>query len=181
MSRAVLGVACLAACAGCSAPAAHTTFLRSVDVVDMTDRMAESLAGDEVIGRRTAESERWVVSLDRVSNQTNQIIPSREKWLYMARLRSLLAESEFARRHNIVWVVPPEQWPASGGELDEAGSRLTPTHVLAARFNTLTNTSAAGRSDMYVCSYQLTDLASGRLVWEDWWEVKRVASGLTYD
>lgn len=166
---------------GCSAPAARTTFLGSVDLVDMTDRMAESFTGDPVIGRRTEASETWVVSLDRVVNHTNQIIPSREKWLYTTRLRARLAATRFARQRNIIWVVPPEQWPAAAEENRSAERRTPPTHLLAAEFQTLTRTSAAGRSDTYVCAFQLTDIQDGRLVWEDLWEVKYAMSGLTWD
>ncbi len=166
---------------GCSAPAARTTFLRSVDLVDMTDQMARSFAADPVIGQRTPADDPWVVSIAPVANQTNQIIPSREKWLYVVRLRSLLARSDLAYRRHIVWVIPPEQWPPAADELADPELRTRPTHVLAAQFQTLTNTSGSGRSDMYVCSFQLTTPASGRLVWVDWWEVKRATSGLTYD
>ena len=183
MTRLIGALAVIASVAalGCSAPAARTTFLRSVDLVDMTDQMAQSFAADPVIGRRTPADDPWVVSIAPVANQTNQIIPAREKWLYVVRLRSLLARSDLAYRRHLVWVIPPEQWPLAGDELDDPGPRTRPTHVLAAEFQTLTNTSGAGRSDMYVCSFQLTNPATGRLVWEDWWEVKRATSGLTYD
>ena len=169
------------ACIGCSAPEVRTTFLDSVDLVDMTDRMAASFAGDAVIGRRTQASATWVVSIDRVVNHTNQIIPNREKWLYVTRMRALLSESQIGRRRNIVWVVPPERWPAAAGELKSTHRRLRPTHLLAAEFQTLTRTSAAGRSDTYVCAFQLTDIGDGRLVWEDLWEVKYAAQGLTWN
>ena len=167
-------------CVGCSAPEVRTTFLGSVDLVDMTDRMADSFAGDPVIGRRNEASETWVVSIDRVVNHTNQIIPVREKWLYTTRLRAKLVESDIARQRNIVWVVPPERWPAAAGVLESNHRRLRPTHLLAAEFQTLTRTSAAGRSDTYVCAFQLTDLGDGRLVWEDLWEVKYAVRGLTW-
>lgn len=166
---------------GCSAPAVRTTFLGNVDLVDMTDRMAESFAGDPVIGRRTGAGETWVVSIDRVVNHTNQIITTREKWLYTTRLRARLAESGLSRDRNIVWVVPPERWPIAAEEHEDPGPRLRPTHLLAAEFQTLTRTSAAGRSDTYVCAFQLTDIESGRLVWEDLWEVKYARRGLTWD
>ena len=185
MTPPVAALACLAVvvAAGCAPPAAHTTFLNDVDLVDMTDRMAQSFAADPVIGRRSESSDPWIISLDRVVNHTNQIIPSREKWLYVARLRLQLAASDVAGERSFVWVIPPERWPAAPDELpgDERGPRLRPTHLLGAEFQTLTNTSGAGRSDMYVCSFQLTEIAGGRLVWEDWWEVKRAVSGLTYD
>ncbi len=168
---------------GCSPPAVRTTFLGNVDLVDMTDRMAESFANDPVIGRRSDASERWVISIDRVANGTYQVMPPREKWLYVARMRALLDESDLSRRRNIVWVVPPERWPAAAGELDaqDVPGRLSPTHLLSAEFQTLTSTSAAGRSDMYVCAFQLTELEHGRLVWEDLWEIKYAARGVTWD
>ena len=168
-------------CVGCSAPEVRTTFLGSVDLVEMTDRMADSFADDPVIGRRSEASETWVVSIDRVVNHTNQIIPGREKWLYTTRMRALLAKSSIARRRNIVWIVPPERWPAAAGELESPHRRLTPTHLLAAEFQSLTLTSAAGRSDTYVCAFQLTDLGDGHLVWEDLWEVKYAVRGLTWN
>lgn len=178
-------LAVIVACAGaCSPPQARTPFLRSVDLVDMTDHVAQSFAGDPAIGARDGRQEAWVVSIDKVVNHTNQIIPQREKWLYVSRLRAMLAVSEIGRRHAIVWVVPPEHHVAAG-DLETGGpqgiDRLPPTHVLSAEFYTLTNTSRRGRSDMYLCSYQLTDLRDGRLVWEDAWEVKRAVSGVTYD
>ncbi len=182
-----MAIACamilLSTSAGCSPPAVRTTFLASVDLVDMTDRMALSFANDSVIGRRTDASERWVISIDRVANGTYQVMPAREKWLYTSRLRALLGESDLARRRNIVWVVPPERWPAAAGELGTADvpGRLRPTHLLSAEFQTLTSTSVAGRTDMYVCAFQLTELEYGRIVWEDLWEVKYAVRGVTWD
>jgi hypothetical protein len=169
--------------AGCSAPVPSTTFLSSVDLVDMTDRMAESFAADPDIAARGPHDDPWVVSLARVANQTNQIIPHREKWLYVGRLRGLLARSDVAARHALVWVVPPERWAHIAAELgpDDAGARLEPTHLLAAEFHALTVTSGRGRSDQYVCSFQLLDLSTGALVWHGSWEVKRAAEGRTYD
>ena len=176
MNRGAVGFAvvmmAVGTCAGCSPPTTRTTFLESVDLVDMTDSMAESFAGDPVISRRTQASGRWVISIDQVANRTYQLMPSREKWLYTTRLRALLAESGFADGRNIVWVIPPEGWPAAQQELrpEDRDPRLAPTHLLSAEFQTLTNTSARGRSDMYVCAFQLTELENGRLVWEDLWK-----------
>ncbi len=175
----------LLAAAGCAAPAARTTFLRSVDLIDMTDRMAQSFARDPVIGRRSPGEEPWVVSVYRVTNHTNQIIPDREKWLYVGRLRAMLARTDLTRQRRIIWVIPPERWPIVAEELglDEEpyGLRMPPTHLLTAEFYALTNTSAEGRSDTYMCSFQLLELKGGTIVWENAWEVKRAVSGLTYD
>ena|SRR5436190_5705699 len=171
--------------AGCGAPKANTTFLQSVDLVNMTDRMAESFAHDDIIGRRTPSDDPWVISIFRVVNHTNQVIPDREKWLYIARLRALLAQSNLAAQRHIIWIIPPERWPMVAEELgvskEPYGLRMNPTHQLTADFLALTNTSGKGRSDAYLCDYQLLDLRSGQIVWEDKWEVKRAISGKTYD
>jgi hypothetical protein len=184
--RAVALAILVMAAGGCmSAPLVRTTFLGSVDLVEMTDRMAESFASDPVLGTRSADDEAWVISVYRVVNHTNQIMPEREKWLYVGRLRALLAQSDVARRYRLVWVIPPERWPMVAEELGVAeepyGLRMDPTHLLSAEFNALTTTSGQGRSDTYVCSYQLTDIRGGEIVWEDTWEVKRAIKGLTYD
>jgi hypothetical protein len=171
---------------GCGAPPrARTTFLRSVDLVAMTDQMAQSFTGDEIIGARTPADDAWIISLYRIVNHTNQIIPEREKWLYVARLRALLQQSDVGDARRIIWIIPPERWTLVATELgvseEPYGLRLDPTHLLTATFNALTTTAGSGRSDTYFCSYELVDLGTGRIVWEDSWEVKRSVSGLTYD
>lgn len=171
----------LAACG--ASPHARTTFLNSVDLVDMTDRMAESFAADERMSARTSQSPPWVISMDRMHNYTNQIMPEDEKWLYLARLRAQLQQSEIVRRRNVIWVIPPERWPMVQRELGDAPLELrrTPTHELTAEFGALTNTSGKGRSDAYLCEYQLVDIQSGEMVWSGMWEVKRSVAGKTYD
>ncbi len=171
----------LAACGG--APKARTTFLNSVDLIEMTDRMAESFAGDQDMSARTPQSEQWIVSIARMQNLTNQVIPDRERWLYIARLRAQLQQSEIARRRNIIWIIPPERWPIVQAELGDMPLELRrkPTHELTAQFGALTATSGRGRSDVYLCEYQLIDLHDGRIVWSDKWEVKRSILGRTYD
>ena len=171
---------------GCSTPTTRTSFLRSVDLVEMTDSMSMKLAGDPVIQSRTPADDPWVISLNRVANKTNQIIRDGEKWLYVGRLRAMLAQSGIADDHALIWVIPPEQWERIRGEVGDLDGkpidRRAPTHQLTAEFFSLTNTEASsGRSDTYLCSYQLLDLVTGSIVWEDSWEVKRVTSGRTFD
>lgn len=166
-------------------PRIQTTFLQSVDLVDMTDRMAESFVRDPIISARTTSEERWVISISRVVNHTNQLIPDNQKWLYVGRLRASLAQTDVSKQRSLIWVIPPERWPIVARELgvseEPYGLRMNPTHQLTAEFHTLTNTSAMVRSDAYLCSYQLVDLRSGTITWEDSWEVKRVETGLSYD
>lgn len=170
---------------GCSPPKTQTTFLRSVDLVEMTDQMALSFAAAPVVAARSFDSPRWVISIDKITNHTNQIITENEKWAYIGRLRALLTQTRLSDVKNIAWIVPPERWPLIAAELrligEPADLRSRPTHVMTGEFGVITNTSGQGRSDSYVCSFQLVDLATGAMVWEDAWEVKRALTGTTYD
>lgn len=181
---AVLGVAAIAGgCAG--PPRTATTFLRSVDLQEMTDQMAASFAHADAMAQRDAGTdEPWVISIYRIANHTNQIIRDTEKWLYVERMRGLLAQSDVGRQRSIIWVYPAEQWRAIADEVDRSepeGLRMPPTYQLTGTFGALTLTSEAGRSDTYICTYELVDLESGHVIWEDWFEVKRAISGRTWD
>lgn len=185
-AAAIIAGAVVAGSGGCgAAPAPRTTFLRSVDLVDMTDHMSRSFAAHPVIAARAPADAPWLISISRVANHTNQIIPEGEKWAYVGRLRAKLAESDISRERSIIWIVPPERWPLISAEIGAVGEppelRTPPTHLLTAEFQALTNTSGRGRSDLYVCDYQLVDLATGSIVWEDAWDVKRSVTGTTYD
>jgi PBP1b-binding outer membrane lipoprotein LpoB len=181
----VLMVGCAVA-SGCAPPSTRTSFLNSVDLVDMTEQMSRSFARSPAIADRGPRTmPRWIISMSPVVNKTNQIISENQKWLYLGRLRMALTQSRLSDQHNLAWIVPPEHWAYIAKELGFYGEppelRTPPTHLLTAEFSALTNTSGQGRSDAYLCSYQLVDLATGGMVWEDAWEVKRAVIGTTYD
>ncbi len=158
---------------GCAAPRIQTTQLTSTDVVQMTDEMTASLTRDEFISTRSPSSEPWVFSIDRVRNLTEHPMSMNQRWATMARLRSRLAQTDFARERNIAWILPPDLWQQYAPDsYDPAAQRRLPTHSLHATFYSDTTSSLAGRSDAYLCAFTLTDLATGQIVWEDRFEVK---------
>ncbi|MFA7236453.1 MAG: hypothetical protein WC058_06285 [Phycisphaeraceae bacterium] len=163
--------------AGCGAPRIENVRLDSADLVAMTDRMAESLLGNPAIASRQADDEPWVITLDRVTNDTSDIIPEGEKRAYMARLRALLAQSPALNAHALKFVLPL----AHAQSLDEPNRRLTPTHALAATFHTADNYSRQARSAMYVCAFELLDLRSDQIIWEDRYELKRGVTRSEWD
>ncbi len=172
LSRILALVGLSIALGGCASPRIDTTRLTSTDIVKMTDEMTASLAGDEVIGERTENSDEWVVSIDRVRNLSEHPIPMRERWATMARLRSRLAQTDFARDRSIVWVLPPDLWQQYDAETYTSGTRRLPTHSLHATFYSDTISSLDMRSDSYLCAFTLTDLSTGLVIWEDSFEVK---------
>ncbi|MHB1156833.1 MAG: hypothetical protein ACYC26_08340 [Phycisphaerales bacterium] len=163
--------------ASCGAPRVENVRLDSADLTAMTDRMAESLLINPAIASRTANDEPWVITLDRVTNDTSDIIPEGEKWAYMARLRALLSRSPALNAHALRFVLPS----AHAQSLDEPGRRLTPTHALAATFYTADNYSRQARSAMYLCAFELLDLRSDKIIWEDRYELKRSVTRSEWD
>ena len=67
--------------------------------------------------------------------------------------------------------------PASCGA---AGSRVQ-SHALRATFLSDTQSSVRARVDAYLCAFQLLELESGRLVWEDAFEVKYAVERNAFD
>lgn len=169
------------ALSGCAAPRIETTRLTSTDVVKMTDEMTASLTGDELIAQRTDASDEWVVSIDRVRNLTEHPIPMRERWATMARLRSRLAQTEFARERSIAWILPPDLWQQYDAATYSPGVRRLPTHSLHATFYSDTISSLDMRADSYLCAFTLTDLSTGLVIWEDSFEVKYTQRSDTFN
>jgi len=171
MRTAILAIG-LAACLGCGGPRVQTTRLQAADLVAMTDKMAASLARAEALSRRGPGSPTWWIAADRVVNKSNDIIPEREKELFIARLRALLNRSSLSGSRNLRFV----------REAALAGSgRPTPTHALTATFDALTHADPKRRTDYYLCAFQLIDLRDETVVWEDAYEVKRTVVRSKFD
>ncbi len=145
----------------------------------MTDQMAADLAAAPAVADRGPESPRWVVTLDQVDNRTEHLMEENERWATMARFRALLSQSRLRTERHIVFVLPANEWAryARGGDGPTAADDqrpLTPTHALRATFLSDTTSSLAGRSDHYLCAFQLVDLRDNALVWEDAYEVRYI-------
>jgi len=76
------------------------------------------------------------------------------------------------RERNIAFIVPAER-RANVEHEGHTREALKPTHALAATFYGLTTATRSGRTDTYVCAFQLLDLSDDRVRWEDSYEVKR--------
>jgi len=156
--------------------------LRSEDIVKMTDQMAADLAAAPAVARRGPDSPRWVVTLDQVHNRTEHPMEENERWATMARFRALLSQSRLRAERHIVFVLPANEWVryAPGGDGPTAAPadqrRLDPTHALRATFLSDTTSSLAGRSDHYLCAFQLVDLRDNALIWEGAYEVRYIIS-----
>lgn len=168
-----VGVFAALGAGGCAAPRVNTTMLTSADVVRMTDQMSASLNASPEIASRTPDSPRWVFTMDRVANRTEHLLDDSEKWGIMARFRARLTASNVARDRAVAFVLPAAEWERYAREFyDPAQARLRPTHALRAEFRSDTRSAIGSRADAYLCAFQLLDLETGRIVWEDAYETK---------
>lgn len=171
--------------AGCaSAPGrASSTRLTADDLQQITAEMAARLRTSEFLAGRTPESPPIAVAIQRVTNLSSDLIPVSEQWWLMERVRSSLPIVELGRARSFVFLIPAERLEelrALGFEAG-VGSERAPTHVMDAVFRSVTRSAAAHRTDLYVCEYRITDLASGELAWADSFEFKRAAFGRSWD
>jgi len=176
MHHCLLWLLVVAGVAGCSAPQVNTTRLDAIDLVAMTDQMTASLLNTPAIAQRNADSPPWVVTMYRAINRTSDYLLESERWAFVARLRAQLAKADALRQRNIRFVIPAGEEPA-----EQIGDRTTATHALYATFESLTVANRNIRSDTYVCAYQLTDLRTDKLVWEDRYEVKYAVERNKFD
>lgn len=183
MSAVLLSLGGMGCASSASAPgraggdALQTTMLTSVDLVQMTDAMARSLMGSGIdFSRGGEDGEQFIIVTDRVVNRTNHIIERGEKELFLQKLRVLLNQQGVLRAAGVVFVARPDELSVysempTDGEM-RAEKFQGPTHALTATFATLTKVSRQGRDDTYECAFQLQELKSRLIVWEDAYTVR---------
>lgn len=162
---------------GCAAgpPRAETTMLGSVDLVRMTDRMSASLLAADVL------DEGMVIATDRVVNRTNHIMHEGEREHFLVRLRAHLAQNESLRDAGVTFVARPDEVSQFARPADSGDRGKGPTHALTATFLSLTHVTRQLREDLYECAFQLQDLRSREIIWEDAYGVEYSVSRGKYE
>ena len=171
--------------AGCAGPALnpdmHNTFLDSHDLVVMTDKMAASIASDPILASLTARGPITIV-LTPLKNETNEIITRGQGDAFLHRLRVLLVAHQ-SLRNRFVFIINPTSYQRlaqqgiSTADLGGAQGPLKPTYALQATFYADTKVAAEYRSDYYLCTFFLTDISTGRILWEGSYETKKAVHG----
>ncbi len=168
---------------GC-ASAPKTSRIDVSDFDAMAAAMAESLSSSEALATRGPGSEPWVITVDKVTNLSDDVMTTAEQWSVMQRIAGSLPVRALRENQNVSMVLPRGRSDAvlaeAEGQLPGA-LRTTPTHVLHATFRSLERTQADRRTDVYFCEFELFDIADGEPVWTDRFEYKREARGHIWD
>ncbi len=170
---------------GCNKTAINTdrqdTMLTAQDLVTMTDDMAAKIAADPEVARITL-TKPMIIVMQRVENQTMEIMPHPQAEIYLARVRALLSEKQ-QLRNQFTFVLNKNTYlqlkdaeGAQGINLGQDQDRLVPEYALKAVFYSDTKENDKSRSDYYLCTYQLTkigDTDAGHIIWEGKYETKK--------
>jgi len=166
--------------AGCTSAveSGHNTLLNGVDLVQMTDQMARSIVADPRVQSAIAKDGALKVVVQPVENQlTAEILPRGQAEAFTARVRSLLSQKN---PQQFTWILNRDEfYDLRGKELDvplgPAPDAINPQYALTAVFSSLTQETSKGRSDFYVCRYELSDLQTRGVLWTDTYKVKKSA------
>ena len=60
-------------------------------------------------------------------------------------------------------------------DLGPAPEAVNPQYALTAIFSSLSDESSKGRTDFYLCTYELSSLEKGNVLWTDAYKVKKKA------
>src|SRR3954471_21101675 len=159
--------------------AGTNTALGGMDLVQMTDQMAQSIAGDPDVRAAIRAGGALRVVCQPVENEmTSEVLPRGQAEAFVARVRTLLSKQAGG---DFVWIMNRDAFyrlrgrELEGVDLGPSPDAVQPQYALTARFNSLTKESAKGRSSYYLCTYQLTNLQDRTVLWTDKYEVKKQA------
>ena len=156
----------------------HNTLLDSVDLVQMTDQMARSITADPRVRQAIGQDGALKVVVQPVQNMmTAEVLPRGQAEAFTARVRALLSQRQ---PNQFVWILNRDEfYDLRGKELDvplgPAPEAINPQYALTATFTSLSHETSKGRSDFYVCSYELSNLQTRAVLWTDSYKVKKSA------
>lgn len=156
----------------------HNTLLDATDLQQMTDQMARSIVADPRVQEAIRSDGPLKVVVQPVENQlTAEVLPRGEAQAFTVRVRALLSQHN---ANQFLWILNREEfYRVRGQELDvplgPAPEAIDPEYALTAIFSSLSTESSKGRSDFYLCSYQLSNLKTRAILWTDSYKLKKTA------
>ena len=166
---------------GCGNAVSHgtNTALSGVDLVTMTDQMAQSIAGDPEVQAAIARDGKLIVVVQPVENyMRGEVLPRGQAEAFTGRVRTLLSQHAPDR---FTWVMNRDAFYSLRkrelADVDPGPSpdAINPKYALTAKFSSLGNETSKRRTNYYLCSYELTNLADRSVLWTDAYEVSKVA------
>jgi hypothetical protein len=170
--------------AGCASKPPRSSRLTASDYTYTVNETVNQLVASDFFASRGMESPKAVVSIERVTNLSSDIIPEGEQWMFVHSVWSSPEVKQLARSKNVVTQVSQEGYEKIVSMLPQITRPLdVPTHVMSAVINTSTRTGlvkagvANARVDQYQIEYTIRESSSGTIAWSSIVEFKREALG----
>lgn len=176
----------LSALTACHPNLANTTRFSVEDFQEIGAKMAASLRACEAIRARTPQDAPWTVSVQKVTNLSSDILTPGEQWYAVKKIQSSQPIRQLWDSHHVELVLNAEEAALQTGQQPQefdanyAKDRKV-THVITATYRSATRNQNDARSDLYVCIFEMKELATGKSVWSDEFLIKRQAFGSLRD
>lgn len=170
----------------CRADQSNTTRFAVEDFEEMGLKMAKSLQACPAIQKRVGTDVPWTVSVQKVTNLSSDILTPGEQWFAVKRVQASAPIQKMWESHAIKFMLNADEAALQTGrqpeEFDANFSKdRKVTHVITATYRSATRSQADARTDLYVCIFEMKDLATGQSVWSDEFTLKRQAFGSLRD
>jgi hypothetical protein len=166
---------------GCGTAVSHgtNTALSGVDLITMTDLMAQSIAADPEVQAAITREGKLIVVVQPVQNfMRGEVLPRGHAEAFTGRVRTLLSKH---MPDQFVWVMNRDAFYSlrkrelDGVDPGPSPDAMSPRYALTATFSSLGNETRKSRTNYYLCSYELTNLADRSVLWTDSYEVQKTA------
>lgn len=173
---------------GCASPTATrggaSTLITIADIDEVVEQMANRLASSSFMLQRSATSEPIALTLTKPVNYTNDVIRDGDRWTLIQNVMNSPTMQAMTRERNVKLIIPREffdQLQRTSADARDMNTDRRPTHVMDATLRTITRSGGDARADQYECTYAISALATGEVVWQDVFKIKRLAYGVQYN
>lgn len=173
---------------GCASPTATrggaSTLITIEDIDEVVEQMAARLASSSFMAQRSTSSEPISLTLTKPVNYTHDVIRDGDRWTLIQNVVNSPTMQAMTRERNVKLIISREffdELKRNSADARDMTIDRRPTHVMDATLRTITRSGGDARTDQYECTYAISALGSGEVVWQDVFKIKRLAYGVQYN
>lgn len=171
---------------GCAGPSLDASSRLSIgDMQLIVDDTVQAFAASDWIGDRGPNSERAVISVQRMVNASDDVITPSELWYLAQAVSAEVFRSRVLREEKNVTIVIPssrlEDAKRRGAVTGRSGADRQVTHTMVGRINNAARSESGGRTDLYVAEYTLVNVGTGDIEWIGRVRFERRALGRSFN
>ncbi len=184
---------------GCGPTRARTSTYTAADMDIAVVEIRDKLASSPFMSTRSSDSPSLVFQPNRMENLSNERISRVDQWAVVSRVLLDPSMLEMLGSKNITVTLPPvgeritNSYLSAGTDADSGAnltfapqSNLLPTHMVDARFSSITRASSEDedggladvRKDLFLMDFTIFMVRTREIVWAGSVEFARVAEGL---